>query len=100
MQEEDEHRLALAWSYQTLNLPDMPFEKSNAELEAALAEYLNRLVVEDFNKLVAILYRIDVEQEKAVAELAEYSKRETAGETLARLIINRQKQKLRFRKLQ
>ncbi|MDQ2864472.1 MAG: hypothetical protein M3R50_12670, partial [Bacteroidota bacterium] len=82
-----------------LGLIDIPVEKSDEELETALAQYLDQLIINDFNKLVAILYRIDVSQEKAVKGLSENLQKETAGQTLAKLIIKRQKEKLRFRRL-
>ena len=65
-------------------------DQSYEELHEKLASYLDKLMATDFNKLVAILYRIDIAQEKAVAALAENSERESAGETLARLIIESQ----------
>ncbi|MBK7558312.1 MAG: hypothetical protein IPI54_08510 [Chitinophagaceae bacterium] len=37
---------------------------SYAELHNQLASYINRLIKNDFDKLVAYLYRIDVSEEK------------------------------------
>lgn len=94
-----ENREALVSSCKLLDLEVIADNAENSKLEAALATYLNELVVEDFNKLIGILYRIDISEEKAVAALANAPEKESAGETLAKLIILRQKEKIYFRKL-
>ena len=94
-----EYREAVAWSYQMLGLTKAQDFKNPEALEEALTNYLNDLIVKDFNKLIGILYRIDISQEKAVAALAQNADKETAGQTMARLIIDRQKEKLYYRKL-
>ena len=87
---------ALLWSYEIVASNKLiPIEEQSYEaLKEKLASYLNNLMVTDFNKLVAILYRIDIAQEKAMAELTKNAEKETAGETLARLIIERQLEKV------
>ncbi len=97
MSEEDQHKEVLVSALQTLGLDNGVFEEDNFILEKKLSVYLNDLIVKDFNKLISTLYRIDISQDKAVAALVENAKVETAGETIARLIINRQKEKLHFR---
>ncbi|OAQ40763.1 hypothetical protein A5893_07440 [Pedobacter psychrophilus] len=91
-------REAIIWSYQIIGIN--PEEEGDAiNLEKVLADYLDNLVVQDLNLLFSILYRIDISQEKAVSELSKNSEKETAGETLARLVIQRQKEKLYYRNL-
>lgn len=99
MKEEDQ-REALIWSFRVLNLAEIPNQKdySYEKLEQELAQYLDRLIVEDFSGLVSILYRIDIPQEKATAALAAKEAEETAGEVMAQLIIERQLQKIETRK--
>ena len=96
MKKNSDKMEALLWSYEMVSLEKdiSSEEQSYEELKSKLASYLNNLMTTDFNKLVSILYRIDIAQEKAMAELAENTQRETAGETLARLIIERQLQKV------
>ena len=91
-------RQAIIWSYQVFDII-LEEKNDNIDLEKALAAYLNNLIVKDFNLLISILYRIDIAQEKAVLALSENSEKETAGKTLARLIIERQKEKLYYRNL-
>lgn len=87
---------ALLWSYKIVvaDSPVMLKDASYEQLENELAKYLNNLMVTDFNKLVTILYRIDIAQEKAVLELTKNAEKESAGDTLARLIIERQLEKV------
>lgn len=96
MKKDDDKFEALLWSYEivTSDKPIVIERENYKELERELAEYLNNLLVRDYNKLITILYRIDISQEKAVAALAEYAEKESPGETLARLIIDRQLEKL------
>lgn len=79
----------------------------NLELEAKSAEekeqfqllsdYLDQLVKFDFNKLVSILYKVDVSEEKAKAALANKKENETNGYILAKLLIEREQQKIKWR---
>lgn len=96
LKKDDDKMQALLWSYEIVTSDKLaPIEhQSYDELKGKLASYLNNLVVNDFNKLISILYRIDIAQEKAMAALAENSQKESAGETLARLIIERQLEKV------
>lgn len=84
------------WSYEIVTTDKLVSIKDQSynELRAKLASYLDNLVVNDFNKLVSILYRIDIAQEKAKAALQENAKKESAGETLAHLIVERQMEKV------
>lgn len=96
MKKDDDKFEALLWSYEIVTSDKLVSMESESyeELERELAEYLDHLLISDYNKLIAILYRIDISQEKAVAALAENAQKESAGETLARLIINRQLEKV------
>lgn len=100
MKKEDDKLKALLWSYEIV-IADQPAPQNNQnyeQLKKDLADYLNDLLDSDYNKLISILYRIDIAQEKAVAELAKNAENESPGETLARLIIERQLQKIETRR--
>jgi hypothetical protein len=72
-------------------------EKISAEaLQAELSTYIDHLIKTDFEKLVALLYRIDVNEEKLKYFLIDHPN-EDAGNTIAALIIERQLQKIKFR---
>ena len=61
-----------------------------------LASYINDLVLNDFDYLVTLLYRIDVDEKKVRILLANDTNA-AAGEIIAHLIIERQEQKIRSR---
>jgi hypothetical protein len=69
---------------------------SITELKNKLANYIHHLINNDFNKLVSILYRIDVSEQK-LKLLLEGNRSEDAGMIIAELIIERQQQKLQSR---
>lgn len=58
----------------------------------ALAAYLDQLVANDFPALLQLLYRVDVSEQKVKAVLKE-NPQAAAGDLLAELIIQRQKEK-------
>lgn len=97
---EDDKLEALRWSYEIVVSDKLISGKNQSygELKEKLASYLNNLVVSDFNKLVSLLYRIDIAQEKAMAALAENAQKKSAGEILAELIIDRQLEKVETRR--
>lgn len=73
-------------------------EKYSAEdLENQLAIYINELIDKDFNKLVNLLYRIDISEQKLKIALQNEDKTISSSKTIAKLIIERQLQKLEFR---
>jgi hypothetical protein len=61
-----------------------------------LANYLNELIQNDFNQLINLLYRIDIDEQKLKKTLKENSG--DAGLLFAELIIQRQLQKVKTRK--
>ena len=80
----------------TLNA-ELPQSQSEHELQKHLAAYLNTLITTDFNKLVSLLYRLDVDETKA--RLAMHNNPGTdAGLILAGLVIERQIEKMETRR--
>lgn len=61
-----------------------------------LVELIHELIESDFNRLLTLLYQIDVSEVKIRKALAE--KEKMAGEVIADLIIERQKEKVEMRK--
>ncbi len=62
-----------------------------------LADYINQLIIVNFERLVRLLYRIDVSESKLKYLLKE-NPGEDAGRIIALLIIERQLQKIKFKK--
>lgn len=67
------------------------------ELETQLAEKINVLIQRDFGALVQLLYRIDV-SEVRLRQLLDSGSGEDAGVLIARLIMERQWQKIESRR--
>lgn len=84
-------------SLQSMEVVPLQTDSNWTEVMKQLSEYLNRLVSTDFHRLLSILYRIDISESKLQTALKAAADTETAGETIACLIVERQKQKIRFR---
>lgn len=61
-----------------------------------LGNLLNDLILHDFNALVQLLYRMDV-PEREVRALLQQNAHTNAGQLLARLLLQRQKEKALLR---
>ena len=67
------------------------------QLKDELAVHINRLITENFEKLINLLYRLDISEVKLKKLLLE-DKSEEAGQIIAALIIERQLQKIKSRR--
>jgi hypothetical protein len=67
------------------------------ELRNLLSGHIHHLIINNFNKLVSTLYRIDVSEVK-LRQLLQDNQAEDAGKIIAELIIDRQLQKVKSRK--
>lgn len=75
---------------------DLPENISLALLKEKLSRHINHLIQSDFQKLVSVLYRIDVNEAKLKYLLKENSDTD-ASAIIADLIIERQLQKIKSR---
>jgi len=75
---------------------DLAVENFLADLEKKLSEQIFELIQNDYNRLLAILYRIDVD-EKTVSECLGGVDIFTASDSLAKAVIERMIKKVRFR---
>lgn len=71
-------------------------QASEGDLVRLLTEKINDLILNNFNRLIQILYRADISEKKLNAVLAE-NKKEDAGRLIALLFIERHLQKIRSR---
>lgn len=90
MNEQDELRITLSDSFSLENVSD------EAEWFQLLAGRIDYLIQTDFNKLVHILYRLDVSETKLSNMLKEHSGT-NAAEIIARMIVERQREKIQSR---
>ena len=72
---------------------DLLPQTSLAVFKEKLSVYINQLINHDFEKLVHILYGLDVSEQKLRSALAATSS--DAGMTIAQMIIDRQQQKIK-----
>jgi len=64
------------------------------EMRDHLIFYINHLLVHDFNKLVQLLYRVDV-SEKKLKELLQQNPNTDAAVIIADLVLQRQEEKVK-----
>jgi len=75
---------------------DLSATKSIDELKIALARYINDLINHDFDKLLRLLYKVDVSEKILRANLHQQEK--DAGVVIAEMVIDRQLQKIETRR--
>jgi hypothetical protein len=75
----------------------LPDEISFEELQLQMSAHINHLIKNNFEALITLLYRIDVSEDK-LKNLLRSNPNEDAGNTIAALIIERQQQKITFKK--
>jgi hypothetical protein len=80
-------------SFELFLTPDISLK----ELKEKLAVHINHLINHDFQKLVSLLYRVDVNENK-MRDLLQQKEGENAAALIADLIIERQLQKIESRK--
>jgi hypothetical protein len=72
---------------------ELPGNIQPGEIRTKLGEYINHLIQSDFEKLVSLLYRIDVSEVK-LKQLLKQNPGKDAGKIIAELIIERQEEKI------
>jgi hypothetical protein len=71
---------------------------TEADLVQALALHINDLIVHDFQRLITMLYILDVSEDK-LKTLLNKNKGTDAAVMIAHLVVERQKQKIKTRDL-
>lgn len=79
-------------------LPEELIHTDSADLFSELSAYLDELITTDFHKLVSILYRMDVSETKVRTALANAPNGVSAGEIIARLMVDREQEKMEWRR--
>lgn len=98
MEKNKELELALSSLIGQLHLEkEVSLAVSQNEQFESFVRYIENLISNDFDKLVSILYRVDVSEHKVRDVLSENSK-EPAGRIIANLILKREAEKEVWRK--
>ncbi len=74
---------------------DLPAKKSISELKGVLSDYIDYLINHDFDKLLRILYKVDVHEGLLKMNL---QKQKDSATVIAEMILERQMQKVKSRK--
>ncbi|HWK02307.1 MAG TPA: hypothetical protein VNS58_01665 [Puia sp.] len=105
MNKEEESSIQGAMLMQELNRTyglELAESPSAEQMELLLADKLNTMIRTDFSALVQLLYRIDINETRLRQLLTPSSpaegETEDAGKIIARLIIERQRQKIQTRR--
>lgn len=75
---------------------ELPAAIETANIQEALAAFINSLINTNFERLVTLLYRIDVSEAK-LKSMLNGAPGKNAGDIIAALIIERQLQKIKSR---
>lgn len=81
----------LSRQWELVAVPDIELFKQ------LLAEKINRMIETDFSRLISLLYRLDVAEEK-LRSLLKIHAGTNAGLLIAELVIEREEEKIRSRK--
>jgi hypothetical protein len=76
---------------------ELPVQISMEEIKEKLSAHINRLIQQNFEQLINLLYRIDI-NEARIKSLLQMQAGTNAGDIIAQLIIERQLQKIRSRR--
>ncbi len=75
---------------------ELPEKITYSDIHAKLAIHFNHLIKNDFDNLIAYLYRIDVSEQKLKILLQQFPEEDT-GNIIAALVMERQQQKIKTR---
>ncbi|MEC5156341.1 hypothetical protein [Chryseobacterium sp. MP_3.2] len=90
-----ENKHALLAVVNNLQIGETGLEKSTEYHFENLVSFLNDLILNDFNRLLSILYRMDISEDRLKRKLAENKEsRISSAELIAHLMIDREKEKI------
>ena len=90
-----EHNKALTAVVNDLQIEETISERSSAEQLEVLVTFIDDLIRNDFNRLLSILYRVDISEEKLKRMLAENKDTQVrSAELIAQLLVEREQEKI------
>ena len=72
-------------------------EKSYETQFEMLTQFIDHLIQTDFNRLLSILYRVDISEEKLKSKLAESKDQQFSSRIIAQMLIDREVEKIASR---
>lgn len=90
-----EHNKALTAVVSDLQIEETVSERSSEEQLKVLVSFIDDLIRNDFNRLLSILYRVDISEEKLKRMLAENKDTQVrSAELIAQLLVEREQEKI------
>ena len=90
-----EHNKALFAVVNDLQIEETVSERSSEEQLKVLVSFIDDLIRNDFNRLLSILYRVDISEEKLKRMLAENKDTQVrSAELIAELLVEREQEKI------
>ena len=90
-----EHNKALTAVVNDLQIEESVSERSSEEQLKVLVTFIDDLIRNDFNRLLSILYRVDISEEKLKRMLAENKDTQVrSAELIAQLLVEREQEKI------
>ena len=90
-----EKELALSTVVTNLELSNKNVQKQSYEaLFELLSQFIDHLIQTDFNRLLTILYRVDISEEKLKLKLAENKDQQYSSRIIAQMLIDREVEKI------
>jgi hypothetical protein len=93
---EHKHLNEICEQLNKFGFPATAENNSYEYLQKQLSQYLNSLIADDFNKLIQILYRLDISE--ALIKKVLKDNEELSSDILANIIIEREVHKIEIRK--
>ncbi len=97
-QENETRHTAILQAYNYLDIV-LPKQESDEQAMTILTSYMEELIQTDFNRLLALLYRIDVSEQKIKSALEDRIREVSTARIFAELIIERLRKKLLYRRM-
>ncbi len=90
-----EHNKALTAVVNGLQIEETVSERSSEEQRKVLVTFIDDLLRNDFNRLLSILYRVDISEEKLKRTLAQNKDTQVrSAELIAQLLVEREQEKI------
>ena len=93
-----EKEIALSDIVKDLELSDKNVQEESYETQfEMLSQFIDHLIQTDFNRLLSMLYRVDISEEKLKLKLAENKNEQFSSRIISQLLIDREIEKIASR---
>lgn len=93
---ENESALSNIVDHLDLSTGNLPIKSYETQFEL-LCDFVDSLIQNDFNRLLSILYRVDISEEKLKLKLSENKDLQMSSRIIAQMLIDRELEKIASR---